>query len=90
MEVNLNINTGPARPVGSRPPTPPARPAASVEAVSFQNSAALDRAVRETTAVRPEAVARAQPLVANVQYPPAETIQAIASLLAMKLPGSPE
>jgi hypothetical protein len=90
MEVNLNLNTGSARPVGSRPPTPPARSAASVEAVSFRDSEALDRALRETPAVRSEAVTRAQTFVADVKYPPAATIEAIANLLAMKLPDSTE
>lgn len=86
MEVNLNINTGPARQVGSRSPAPPARPAAPVETVSFRGSAAVNQALQQTPASRPEAVAKAETLVADVKYPPAETIEAIANLLAMKLP----
>jgi hypothetical protein len=43
----------------------------------------LTRALAATPDMRPEAVARARELIEAVHYPPAETTQRIAHLLAM-------
>lgn len=43
----------------------------------------MESALRATPEVRPEVVARARRLIADIQYPPAETIRQLASLFAM-------
>jgi len=43
----------------------------------------LTPALAETPDMRPEAVARARELIEDVHYPPAETTQRIARLLAL-------
>lgn len=82
MEINLNSNVGPVpKPTGPRPTARPAN--AEFVAAEFSQTAALESALRVTPEVRPEVVARAKRLIADVQYPPAETIRQLASLLAM-------
>src|SRR5204863_528389 len=46
---------------------------------------AVDGALKQVPDVRPEAVARATSLLNDVQYPPLQTIRAIAHLLALRL-----
>jgi hypothetical protein len=88
MEVNLNINTGSVGGVGSRPPVKPRSEPARADSASFHDAEAVNRSLEQTPGVRAEAVARAQTLAADVQYPPLETITAIAKLLAIKLDSS--
>jgi hypothetical protein len=45
----------------------------------------VNRALNETPAVRPEAVARARKLVGNVKYPPDEIINSISKILSTRL-----
>jgi hypothetical protein len=51
----------------------------------MENARALQTALQETPASRPEVVDRASALVGNVNYPPPETIQKISNLLALGL-----
>jgi hypothetical protein len=87
MEVKANINIDAAQRVivnqtRARSPQP------ETDTTSFRRAEALDQALQATTAVRPEAVARARELIGNVKYPPADTIQGIAALLALKIKGA--
>jgi hypothetical protein len=84
MEINTNINTGAAGRVAPSRPTVPAAKVVTDEAV-FAQSSALNDAVNSLPASRVEAVERARSLVADVNYPPRETIQKISNLLAMHL-----
>jgi len=84
MEINTNLNAGAAGRVGpSRPPVPAAK-VITDEAV-FAQSSALNDAMNSQPGSRVEAVERAKNLVADVHYPPRETIQRISNLLAMHL-----
>ena len=55
------------------------------DGVSFDRSAALERALAATQEVRPEVVERARRLIEDTSYPPPEAINRIANLLGMKL-----
>jgi len=88
MEVKANNNIDVAQrvlvsPTRSRPPR------LESDTASFSRVAALDQALRATPTVRPEVIARAKDLVADVKYPPTAAIAGIAALLALKLdPGA--
>lgn len=49
----------------------------------FERTQALESALKEMPAVRPEKIARARALVADVKYPPDEVLNRIANLLAI-------
>lgn len=84
MEVKTNNHVDAAQRVIVNQTKP--RPAAAAsDTTSFDHVVALDAALQATPAVRPEAVTRAKELVSNVKYPPADTINGIATLLALKL-----
>lgn len=60
------------------------RPAsAGLDTATFSRVAALDRALAEAPFARAEAVARAKDLIGDVKYPPTDTIDGIAMLLAL-------
>jgi hypothetical protein len=84
MEIKLNTSsvggTGANRPVAKQRPT-----AAAGELVPFPATAALERDLRNTPEVRPEKVAAAKKLVASADYPPAETLDRVADLMAKHL-----
>jgi ribosomal 50S subunit-recycling heat shock protein len=50
----------------------------------FDHSRALEARLKDLPDVRPEKVAHAKKLIDGPEYPPRETIQKIAALLAMK------
>lgn len=85
MEIRPSEQSGGLSPTqasrtGVHRPQPPA------DQVDLGSSAALNRALRETPPTRPEEVERARQLVASPTYPPQETIQSLAHLLAMMIP----
>lgn len=85
MEVNPNAGTNPLQSVpGRTPATAPANPKVG-DAASFQETDAVNGALLQTPEVRPEAVARARALIADVQYPPLSTVNAISNLFAANL-----
>lgn len=51
----------------------------------FDQTSELNRALEQTPAVRPGAVARARELIGDVKYPPDEAINGIAKLLSMRI-----
>jgi hypothetical protein len=54
------------------------------EGARFDNADALEKALERTPDVRSEVVERGKQLVADQTYPPRETLQRIAALLAME------
>ena len=84
MEINSNLNPGRVRSVSDKAPA--ARPSSPVEnPTEFGGSARLNQAVRSTPESRAAVVERAKGLAADPSYPPLETINRIANLLALKL-----
>jgi len=91
MEVNTNNNVDATqRVIISSNKAPRPQPKSDSDSTEFYRVAALDQALQETPAVRPEAVAHAKALISEVRYPGDETIRGIASLLALKLDTAPE
>jgi len=84
MEVNTNLS---AISMGGIAPQKPLAPAARTAAAPdpFASSSALESAVRDIPASRPEAVARARELAADPNYPPPGALRQISSLLASHL-----
>jgi hypothetical protein len=89
MEVKANINIDTTPRVGVSP-TRRQTVSAGTDSVSFQKVEALDQALQATPVARTEAVARARELIGDVKYPPADTINSIAALLALKMGLAPE
>jgi hypothetical protein len=89
MEVKANINIDATPRVGVNPARRQTVPA-SADTVSFQRVEALDQALQATPTVRTEEIARARELIGDVKYPPADTINSIAALLALKMGVTPE
>jgi hypothetical protein len=84
MEVNTNFSAGGV--VGTTPParsTPSAKPAAPPD--YFAGSTALNEALDNQPASRPEAVARARNLIADPNYPSSDTLRQVSNLLAESL-----
>ncbi len=89
MQVNLNIQSdlrvkSDARPVARRSEATPG------DQATFNQTAAIERALKEQPDARPEAVARGEQLVGSPQYPPMAGIQGISRLLAANWPTSAE
>lgn len=59
---------------------------ADTDVSAFDNSRALEARLRDVPDVRPDKVAQAKHLVGDPEYPPRETIQKIAALLALSNP----
>ena len=89
MEINSNINmAGVGRSFSPRHTNSAQK--AGEDAAAFSSSYALEQALTATPEVRSEAVERARNLIADVKYPPKETLNKIANLLAMNLDSSSE
>lgn len=84
MEVKANINIDASPRVGVNPARRQTV-SARADTVSFQKVEALDQALQATPPVRTEEIARARDLIGDVKYPPADTINSIAALLALKM-----
>jgi hypothetical protein len=84
MEVNTSYSTGA---LGGMAPQPPFAPAARTAAApdSFASSKALEQAVRNLPASRPDALAQARALAADPNYPSPEVLRQVSSLLADSL-----
>ncbi len=89
MEVNTNFSAGG---VGGITPQKPAAPAAKTAAApdAFASSYALDRAVKNLPASRPEAVVQAKALAADPNYPSADILRQVSGLLAERLTSGSE
>lgn len=82
MQVSPNSNSGPVPRAGWRA-FQRAAGGGGADTAQFDRATALDRALMDTPDLRPGEVARARVLIGDVSYPPPQTIQRIASLLAM-------
>jgi len=84
MEVNTSLSAGG---VGGITPQKPFASAAKNAAApdSFASSNALERAVRNLPASRPEALAQARALAADPNYPSPDILRQISTLLADRL-----
>ncbi len=84
MEIEFN----PARPAATGAGQPVTRreaaPALHAE-VRFERAAALEKSLKDIPLVRPEKVEQARSLVADVKYPPEETLDRLANLLALHM-----
>jgi hypothetical protein len=85
MEINTNLTAG-----GLSNLTPPkqrsvAASQAAEAGASFASSNALEVALNGIPDVRPEAVDRARQLIADPNYPSADTIKTLAGFFADKL-----
>jgi hypothetical protein len=89
MEVNTNFSAGG---VGGITPQKPAAPAVKTAAApdAFARSNALEQAVKNLPASRPEAVAQARELAADPNYPPADVLRQVSHLLADRLSSASE
>jgi hypothetical protein len=83
MEINPNRNVDPALPVGASSKSRVQSRGSSD--ISFEQSASLNAALEATPDSRADVVSRAEELVALSSYPPPETINRIANLLAANL-----
>lgn len=82
MQINPNSPLRPVPTVGNSP-LAPAKPQGEQGAVDFKATEALNKALERTPDVRPEKVEKARQDVGQVEYPPRETIQRLAQLLAL-------
>ena len=83
MEINPNRNVDPALPVGA--PFKSRVPGRVSSEISFEQTASLNAALKATPDSRADVVSRAEDLVSSSSYPPPETINRIANLLAANL-----
>jgi len=83
MEIKLDLNAGRVAAVGASTPAARATEAPG-EKSDFREAAALERALKATPDVRPDVVEEAKRVVGEPDYPPRETLQKIATLLALQ------
>jgi len=85
MEINLDVNA--RKVLSDAAPSPAQRPPGPSNPTNteFRAAAALERALQSRPDIRPERVEETRALVGQPTYPPRETIQKLASLLAMHL-----
>lgn len=83
MEIKLDLNAGRLPAVGASKPAARATEAPG-EKTDFRETAALQRALERTPDVRSDVVDQARRVVGEPDYPPRETLQKIATLLALQ------
>lgn len=84
MEIEFNTSRL-SNPANQQPVKRPDTAAPANDTAPLSSAQALEQSVRNLPLVRPEQVARARELVADVQYPPTEMLERISSLLALHL-----
>ena len=84
MEIEFNTSRL-SNPANHQPVKWPDPAAPANDTAPLSSAQALEQSVRNLPLVRPEQVARARELVADVQYPPTEMLERISSLLALHL-----
>ena len=84
MTIKLNTNIDSVARLNGAPR--PAREVSSEKELNgFQSSQALEARLQSTPNIRADKVARARELIGDPAYPPRETMEGLAHLLAMKL-----
>lgn len=87
MEVEFNVGLTANSPVSQSPVRrEPTQPAAS--AMSFENTQALEQTLKEISTVRPDAVERANALLANPDYPSNDVLDRVAGILSQNIQGT--
>lgn len=84
MEINTNLSANGVNGAAIPQRTTPATNMLS-DRVSLTNSSALEQALANSPASRPEMVERAKSLIADPNYPPAEVLSAVSRLFASAL-----
>jgi hypothetical protein len=88
MEVEFNAGVTGNTPVGQTPVRrEPAQSAAAASAMSIDNTQALEQTLKDTPAVRPEAVNRAAALLSDPNYPSDEVMDRVAAALSQNITG---
>jgi hypothetical protein len=82
MEIGHNFDVNAVNRALAARSSPVERPAAQGRP-SFENTEALDQALRNEAQTRPGVVTHAKHYIGDVTYPPSETIAKIAHLLAI-------
>ena len=85
MEVKFNTEFSSIPRTSGAGPRKTAAAAAATESVALNQSSALNSTLAQLPAVRPEVLERAKTLVSSEHYPPLETVDKIARLLALSL-----
>ena len=89
--MEIELNTSRLSPVPPPQLTPRVRAAAPArDEAEFSGTEALTEALARLPDTRPEVVQKAREVVGSVKYPPDETLNRIAKLLAMQLSQHPE
>jgi hypothetical protein len=87
MEIEFNpsltVNNNPVSPSSVRPVS--TQPGES--AMPFENTQALEQTLRETSSVRPDAIAKAAALLSDPQWPSDESLNQVAGVLAQNITG---
>jgi hypothetical protein len=84
MEINSNLSTTGVN-GASTPSRPAPEPKMLSDRVSLTNSSALDQALGNSPASRPDMVERAKALIADPNYPSSDTLSSVALHLASAL-----
>ena len=83
MEIKLNSNIDSVARVVNTPPKASRPIDSDVSLSAFENSRALEARLDEIPDVRPDKLEAAKHMAGDPEYPPRETIQRLAVLLAM-------
>ena len=89
MEVELNVGLTANNPVSSQPSVSRESVPPAANAMSFENTQALEQTLKETPTVRPEAVNRAAALLSDPNYPTDEVLNRVATLLSQNIKNGP-
>lgn len=85
MEINTKLNAGGVNKVAPSRQRAEAANKTPASADAFASSTALEVALNNISAVRPEAVDRARGLINDPSYPSDDTIKQLAGFLAAKM-----
>lgn len=88
MEVEFNVGLA-ANNTVSQSPIRRESPPPAANAMSFENTQALEQTLKETPTVRPEAVDRAAALLSDPNYPTDEVLNRVATLLSQNIKNGP-
>lgn len=84
MEIKLHTNIDSVARVSTAQPKASRQIDSDSEVSGFENSRALEARLKELPNVRQDVVHHGRRLIGDPAYPPRETIQKIAALLALK------
>lgn len=85
--MRVNPNSGPTSVTQASPRPTGQPPSLGQDKLALNAANALNNALDQTPAVRPDKVAQAQSLISDKTYPPDEVIDGISKLLGAKIAG---